>query len=148
MLGLRKRNQRKRERIQLTKSKQVEVKRVVLPCDDMIAKSTLSEPAPNQYVLSRLKICHRNVSKCYGCAGTFYEKGYPQEPNDLVVVTKLRRQFVDPKTKVLTTLEFYKVYFHFNGTCIRRYNSCFVRQFVEVAENLKSVMCIKHFYMP
>ena len=127
--------------------KQVEVKRVVLPCDDMIAKSTLSEPAPNQYVLSRLKICHRNVSKCYGCGGTFYEKGYPQEPNDLVVVTNLRRQFVDPKTKVLTKLEFYKIYFHFNGTCIRQYNSCFVRQFVEVAENLKSVMCIKHFYM-
>ena len=83
--------------------KQVEVRRVVLPCDDMIAKSELSEPAPNQYILSMLKICHRNVSKCYGCAGAFYQKGYPQEPNDLVVVTKLRRQFVDPKTKVLTT---------------------------------------------
>ena len=59
--------------------KQVEVKRVVLPCDDMIAKSELSEPAPNQYILSMLKICHRNVSKCYDCAGAFYQKSYPQE---------------------------------------------------------------------
>ena len=50
--------------------KQVEVKRVVLPCIehyDMITKSTLPEPAPDQYILFMLKICHRNVSKCYGC---------------------------------------------------------------------------------
>ena len=44
--------------------KQVEVKRVVLPCDDIIAKPTLPEPAPNQCILSMLKICHRYVSRC------------------------------------------------------------------------------------
>ena len=80
----------------------IEVKRVVVPCHehyDMIAKPTLPEPAPNQYILSMLKICHRNVSKCYGCGGAFYEKGYPQEPNDLVVVTKLSRQFVDRRRR-------------------------------------------------
>ena len=74
--------------------RQVEVKKVVPTCDehyDMIAKPTLPEPAPNQYIFSMLKICHRNVSKCYGCGGAFYEKCYPQEPNDLVAVTKLRR---------------------------------------------------------
>ena len=119
--------------------KQVQVKRVVLPCDDMIAKPTLPEPAPNQYILSMLKICHINVSKCHGCGGVFYEKGYPQEPNDLVAVTKLRWQFIDPKTKVPTTSsEFSKVYFHFNGSCIRRCNSCFVPQLVEVGEDLES----------
>ena len=113
--------------------KQVEVKRVVLPCDDMIATPTLPEPAPNQYILSMLKICHRTVSKCHGCGGAFYEKGYSQEPNDLVAVTKLRWQFIDIKTKVPTTSsEFSKVYFHFNGSCIRRCNSCFVPQLVEV----------------
>ena len=80
--------------------KQVEVKKVTIPCDDMIAKPTLPEPAPNQYILSMLKICHINVSKCHGCGGAFYEKGYPQEPNDLVVVPKLRWQFIDAKTKV------------------------------------------------
>ena len=105
----------------------------------MLAKSTLQEPALNQYILSMLKICLRNVSKCYGSGGAFYEKGHPQEPNDLVVVTKLRRQFVDPKTKVPTSSEFSKVYFHFSGTCIWRYNGCFVPQLVEVAENLKSL---------
>ena len=44
----------------------IKVKRVVLPCDehyDMIAKPTLSEPAPKQCILFMLKICHRNVSK-------------------------------------------------------------------------------------
>ena len=73
--------------------KQVEVKKVVLPCYehyDMIAKPTLPEPAPNHYILSMLKICYRNVSKCYGCGGAFFEKSYPQEPNDSVTVTKLR----------------------------------------------------------
>ena len=50
--------------------KQVEVKRVVLPCDDMIAKSELSEPAPNQYILSMpqkrvqvLRLCRSLLSK-------------------------------------------------------------------------------------
>ena len=125
--------------------KQVEVKRVVLPCDDMTAKSTLQEPALNQYILSMLKICHRSVSKCYGCGGAFYEKSYPQETNDLVAVTKLRRQFVNPKTKVSkTSSEFSKVYFHFSGTCIRRYSSCFVPQLVQVVEILKSLSSDVH----
>ena len=57
--------------------KQVKVKRVVLPCDDMIAKPILPKPAPNQYILSMLKICHRNVSKCYGCGGAFLRKRLP-----------------------------------------------------------------------
>ena len=124
--------------------KQVEVKRVVFPCDEhynMIAKPTLPESSPNQrQILSMLKICHRNVSKWYGCDRAFYENGYPQEPNDLVVVTKLLRQFVDPKTKVATTSsEFFKVYFYLNGICIRRYTSCFVLKLVEIPENLKSL---------
>ena len=80
--------------------KKNEVKRVVLLCDDMIAKPTLPEPVPSQCKLSMLKICHRNVSKCYGCGGASYEKAYQQEPNDLVAVTKLSRQLIDPKTKV------------------------------------------------
>ena len=86
--------------------KQIKVQRVVLPCDkpyDMIAKPTLPEQALNQYIFSMLKIYHRNVSNCYGYGGVFYEKFYSQEPNDLLVVTKLRLQFVDPKTKVPTT---------------------------------------------
>ena len=58
--------------------KQVEVKKVAIPCDDMIAKPTLPEPTPNQYILSMLKICNRNASKCYGCARAFYEKYCPQ----------------------------------------------------------------------
>ena len=63
----------------------------------------------------------------------------------MVAVTKLRWQFIDPKTKVPTTSsEFSKVYFHFNGTCISRYNSCFVPQLVEVAEKLKSLFSDVH----
>ena len=69
----------------------------------MIAKPTLPEQALNQYIFSMLKIYHRNVPNCYGYGGVFYEKFYSQEPNDLLVVTKLRLQFVDPKTKVPTT---------------------------------------------
>ena len=57
--------------------KQVEVKRVLLSRDeqyDMIVWPTLPKPAPNYYILSKLKICYRNVSKCYGCGGAFYKK--------------------------------------------------------------------------
>ena len=141
----RKQNESTQKRKGPANQKQVEVKKVAIPCDDMIVKPTLPEPAPNQYILSMLKICNRNVSKCYDCGGVFYEKGYPQVPNDLVVVTKLHQQFIDPKTKVPTmSSEFSKVYFHFNGTCIRRYNSCFVPQLVEVAENSKSLFSDVH----
>ena len=128
--------------------KQIKVQRVVLPCDkpyDMIAKPTLPEQALNQYIFSMLKIYHRNVSKYYGYGGVFYEKVYSQEPNDLLVVTKLRRQFVDPKTEVPTTSrEFSKVYLHFRETSAGRYNSCFVPQVAEVTENLKSVSSDMH----
>ena len=34
--------------------------------------------------------------KCYSCSRTFYGKGYPQEPNDLVVVLKFCRHFFNP----------------------------------------------------
>ena len=59
--------------------KQVEGKWVVLPFAehyDMIAKPALPEPEPNQCILPMLKICHRNVPKCYSCGGAFYEKCY------------------------------------------------------------------------
>ena len=90
--------------------KPVEVKSVVLSCDehdDMIAKSTLPKRTPNQYILYMLKSVYiRNLAqKCVQvlhCGGTFYEKGYPQEPNDLAAVKKLHGQFVDSKAKVPT----------------------------------------------
>ena len=63
----------------------------------------------------------------------------------MVVFKKFCRQFVDPKTKVpKMSSEFSKNYFHFNGTCIRRYNSCLMPQLVEVAENLKSLFSDMH----
>ena len=62
-----KKTKSKQNRKSPANQKQVEVKRVVFPCDEhynMIAKPTLPESSPNQrQILSMLKICHRNVSK-------------------------------------------------------------------------------------
>ena len=70
----RKQNESTQKRKGPANQKQVEVKKVAIPCDDMIVKPTLPEPAPNQYILSMLKICNRNVSKCYDCGGVFMKK--------------------------------------------------------------------------
>ena len=77
--------------------------------------------------------------KFFGYNGTFYEKGYSQELNDLVVLTKLCRQFINPKTKIpISSSEFSKLYFYFNGNCITRYDSSFVPHIADVGENLKT----------
>ena len=79
----------------LAKSK-FKFKIVIPPCDeheDMIVKSTLPEPVPNQYILSTLEIGHRNLSKCYCCGRNFYEKGYPQEPKKRLPTRKNKTFF-------------------------------------------------------
>ena len=66
---------------------------------DPVVRVPAIDPLPNSYVLTPLKYCHRNVAKCYGCGGEFYINGYPQEPQDLVIVSKTKRMFVHPQTK-------------------------------------------------
>ena len=45
-------------------------------------------------VVILLSLCDKRVSVCYGCANSFrYNGNDPQQPFDLVLVTKLRREY-------------------------------------------------------
>ena len=79
-------------------------------------------------------------------ANFFYEKVYPQEANDLIVVTKLSRQFFNPNSVVptLSSSESPTVYFHSSGKCIRRCNICFVPKQFQVRKNFKNIFSDEH----
>ena len=102
-------------------------------------------PLPNCYVLSILKCCHKNVSKCYGCGGNFYQNGYPAPPNDLLVVSKTQRKFFDPLTKqLLKSPQLQNVYFHFNYVCISSHDNMFTPQSIIVCDNIKPFLTDIH----
>ena len=52
----------------------------------------LSKDIKSDLVLTLLFLCDKRVSVCYGCGNSFrYNENDPQQPFDLVLVTKLRR---------------------------------------------------------
>ena len=54
-------------------------------------------PSPNGYELTLLKFCHKNVAKCYGCSGNFFENGYPAVPFNLGGRIKNKKRLCRPK---------------------------------------------------
>ena len=56
-------------------------------------------PLPGSYVITLLKFCHENTSVCHGCRGSLREENgaIPEEPRDLVIVTKGRREYYNHK---------------------------------------------------
>ena len=69
----------------------------------------------------------------YGCGVKFYENETPEEPNNLVVVSKTKRMFTDKATKEVTQLsDMSKVYHHFNYNCLSHHNKFFNVAFIKV----------------
>ncbi|KXJ05142.1 hypothetical protein AC249_AIPGENE18718, partial [Exaiptasia diaphana] len=74
-----------------------------------------SFPSVGTYTITLLENCHSKVSVCYGCRQQFARN---QIPADLVIVTKMRREFTSPKdgsqqvNKVPSN-----VYFHCHPDC-------------------------------
>ena len=116
----------------------------------MQAATTVSQPPQpdppvHGYVLALLRFCHRNVAVCYKCSGKFYEHGYPQPPNDMVVVSKTQRKYFDVNVREWKTSgEFAKVYYHFNRACIAHYNQFFSPQMIAVPPELKPFLLPEH----
>ena len=102
-------------------------------------------PSPNGYELTLLKFCHKNVAKCSGCSGNFFENGYPAVPFDLVVVSKTKRDYVDPKTRQKTkSPDFTKVYYHFHSECLLKHNSFFAPQLICIPPAIKEHLSAIH----
>ena len=65
---------------------------------DTPAWPSIPDPLPNTYVLTLLRFCHKHVSTYYGCGASFLPQGYPEVPNDLIIVSKTHRSYMDPVT--------------------------------------------------
>ena len=62
-------------------------------------------------VVTLLSLCDKRVSVCYGCGNSFrYNGNDPQQPFDLVLVTKLRREYFKDGEKHHSSPS--NVYFH------------------------------------
>ena len=102
-------------------------------------------PSPHCYILSLLRFCQNNVATCYGCGGKYYETGTPDDPNDMVVLSKKKRIYIDPTTKERThSSDFTSVYYHFNYTCMSNHDSFFNACSILVPDDLKPHLSNRH----
>ena len=82
--------------------------------DIVTPKPSYPNLLPDQYILGILQFCHKQVSVCYGCGCKFYIDGYPEPPSDLVIVSSMRRSYIDSNHQRVVISQFSKVYYHFN----------------------------------
>ena len=108
-------------------------------------KIVTPDPEPRTFHLFLLKICHGNVKTCYGCGKRFSESGQPEEPNDLVVITKIKRKFVHKATKEVTrSTEMAKVYCHFSGDCLKFDDQIFKVEDLEISDEVARLLSSCH----
>ena len=89
-------------------------------------------PLPKQYVLWILQFCHKEVRVCYGCGCKFYINGYPEPLSDLVIVSSIRRSYIDSNHQRVVSPQ--KVYYHFNYSCITVQNHFFAPPLILLQE--------------
>lgn len=77
------------------------------------------KPLPGILVFARLSFLDSKVTRCYGCGDTLKPGGTnPPPPDDLVLTTRLRRQYLK-KGRQHTSPDISSVYYHVNPYCIR-----------------------------
>ena len=117
----------------------------VLPLDRTQSCPKYPDPPSNGYVVGILRYCHKKVSTCYGCGSKFQEDSYPKPPQDLVVVSKTQRMYVDPKTrKRKMSDQLSNVYFHFNYACVSNHDPLFTPQLLHVPKDLRPHLLPEH----
>ena len=88
-------------------------------------KPSYPNTLPNQYVLGILQLCPKQVCVCYGCSCKFYIDGYPEPPSDLVIVSSMRRSYIDSNHQRAVSPPFSEIYYHFNYNCITIHSQFF-----------------------
>ena len=107
-------------------------------------KSSYPNLLPNRYVLGILKFCHKQVSVYYGFGCKFYLDGYPEPSSDLVIVSSMRRSYIDSNHQRVVSPRFSKVYYHFNYNCITVHNHFFAPPLIIIPEDLKLYLSPVH----
>jgi hypothetical protein len=71
-------------------------------------------------MFGRLAFLDNKVSRCYGCGEALKPGGrIPHPPDDLVVTTRLNRQYYNQDGQLQTSPRISSVYFHLNPQCVR-----------------------------
>ena len=77
------------------------------------------KPPPGILVLARLAFLDSKVTRCYGCGNSLKPEGTtPHPPDDLVLTTRLRRQYYK-EGRQHTSPDISSVYYHVNPYCIK-----------------------------
>ena len=77
------------------------------------------KPAPGILVFARLPFLDSKVTRCYGCCDSLKPEGTnPHPPDDLVLTTRLHRQYYKDGRQH-TSPDISSVYYHVNPNCVR-----------------------------
>ena len=96
------------------------------------------------FSVNLLQFCPRLVRSCYGCTQPLKPGGFiAMPPYDLVITSRMNREFCDPVTGVLRSKEG-NVYFHLHLDCLRRKQPYFHPQMVVVPRELFQYLRPEH----
>lgn len=89
-------------------------------------------PVPGSFECCLLSQCDYRVTTCYGCGNPLKHSGHvPQAPNDLVLVSNMRREYRVAGEKRRSKLS--NVYFHFRVKCVREKQPAFIPSLVHIS---------------
>lgn len=102
------------------------------------------EPAFGTFALASLKYLHPKVSVCYGCRQSLKNnEQIPSSPKDLVIVSRLRREYYKDDQKKQSP-DLTNVYYHLNPNCVAEKHAFFIPALVQVPSDLKPFLDDDH----
>ena len=105
------------------------------------------KPAPGILVFARLAFLDSKVTRCYGCGNTLKPGGTtPHPPDDLVLTTRLRRQYYK-EGQLHTSPDISSVYYHVNLYCIRVTFPSFHPNLCQIPSDLQQFLLPEHKQM-
>lgn len=102
------------------------------------------KPAPGILVLARLAFLDSKVTRCYGCGNSLKPEGTnPHLPDDLVLTTRLHRQYYKDGRQH-TSPGISSVYYHVSPYCIRATFPSFQANLCEMPSDLQPFLLPEH----
>ena len=105
-----------------------------------------SSHAYGGFRITFLQLCSPLVRLCYGCSQTLKPGGMiATPPNDLVIMTRMNRQYRDNTTGEMRSKEG-NLYFHLNVHCIRRKQPYFSPQIATLSDETAPYLTQAHLH--
>ena len=103
-------------------------------------------PLPGSFHMTLLQCCHSKVSVCYGCKQSLKAGNLsPPSPVDLIIVTKMRREYVDPHEGMIRLSKTpSNVYFHCHPSCVQKQQPFFIPTLVTFHWEIKPLLGALH----